>query len=165
MGKIADHIKKVLERNELHFETTHNKDTGLITFSFGVKGDNVRITVNVVVDEEMERYMVRCYPDWYVPKDKRLDILPMLNDKNITRWLTRVGVDPEDGELAFVWTVLCRGLKLNIDTTELHLYSTIQMADEETTDVMKAVYGGQSPAAPEPEAGTGPLPWTPRSDN
>lgn len=165
MGKITDHIKKVLERNALSFDTQHNNETDLITFVFGLKGDNVHIRVNIVVDEAMERYMVRCYPQWYVPKDKRLEILPILNEMNITRWLTRVGVDPEDGELAFVWTVLCKDLKLSIETTELYLYSTIQMADEETTEVMKAVYGGQSAATPEPEAGNGPLPWTPRSDN
>lgn len=165
MGKISDHIKRVLEKNDLHFDTRQNEEDSLTTFIFGIKGDNIHMRVNIVADEDGERYMIRCYPDWYVPKDRRADILSLLNSMNVSRWLTRVGLDPEDGELAYVWTVLCKGSILSEETTENYIYATINMADDETTEVLKAVYGGGYPATSDKESGEGMLPWTPRSDN
>ena len=168
MGKITDHIKRVLETNELVFEIRPDNDKQLTTFAFGIKGDHIHMRVNIVVDEETERYMIRCYPDWYVPKDKRAEILSLLNALNVSRWLTRVGMDPDDGELTYVYTVLCKGARLSEKNTEAYIYTAIGVADDETEEVIRTVYGGggsQSTPGNINENGAPSLPWTPRSDN
>lgn len=169
MGKITDHIKRVLEHNELVFETRPDHDNQWTTFAFGIKGDHIHMRVNIVVDEETERYMIRCYPDWYVPKDRRAEILSLLNALNMSRWLTRVGMDPEDGELTYVYTVLCKGVSLSEKNTEAYIYTAIGVADDETEEVIRTVYGGgahnNSGNPTDNGNGAGSLPWTPRSDN
>ena len=165
MAKIADQIENTLKSNDWNYERHYNDEDKYDVFIFGIRGENVHIRVHIIVDEEMERYMVRCFPDWYVPKNLREEAMKILNKLNGARWLTRGSIDPEDGELVFVSTVICSGVKLSDKSIDLIINTNIGVTDDETMEIMKGVFGNDNSSASPASSPEPTLPWTPRSDN
>lgn len=163
MAKLLDMIDSYLQENGLKYET-NDFDDGIKKINMIFKLEQFDINVTILVDEDDDRYLFSCSPSWRVPENKRQQVLTLINDENYRRWSSRIAIDPEDGELVFLNTVNCPGLRPTKKNFQFNFELIMTICEDTTQRIMKETLFDK----PEKPYGTndgGLLSWTPRTDN
>lgn len=108
---IAEAVKQYLDSEGWNYEI--NDREGLIMYGAGVTLPNGEFRSSFDADDGRERFGVYVYSAIYIPEAKRLAVAEYLTRVNYTRYLGKIEMDLDDGEIRSVATVTVEGSSLS----------------------------------------------------
>jgi hypothetical protein len=108
---IAEAVKQYLDHEGWNYET--NEREGLVMFGSGVTLPNGEFRSSFDADDGRERFGVYVYSAIFIPEAKRLAVAEYLTRVNYTRYLGKIEMDLDDGEIRSVATVTVEGSQLS----------------------------------------------------
>lgn len=116
---IADAVRHYLDNEGWKY--TSRESEGLVMFSAGVTLPNGEFRTSFDADDGDERFAVYVYSSVYIPESRRLAVVEYLTRVNYTRFLGKIEMDLDDGEIRSVTSVTVEGSHLSqamIDSLE-----------------------------------------------
>jgi hypothetical protein len=108
---IADAVRQYLDHDHWNYDT-HEKG-GLVMFTAGVNLPNGEFRVSFDADDAHARFGVYVYAPVYVPAAKRPAVAEFITRVNYIRFLGKIEMDLDDGEIRSVATVCVEGSHLS----------------------------------------------------
>jgi hypothetical protein len=108
---IADAVRQYLVHDGWNYETKERD--GLVMFGSGVTLPNGEFRASFDADDGRERFGVYVYSAIYIPEARRLAVAEYLTRVNYTRYLGKIEMDLDDGEIRSVATVTVEGSHLS----------------------------------------------------
>ena len=108
---IAEAVKQYLESEGWNYEI--NEREGLTMYGAGVTLPNGEFRTSFDADDGRERFGVYVYSAVFIPEAKRLAVAEYLTRVNYTRYLGKIEMDLDDGEIRSVATVTVEGSQLS----------------------------------------------------
>jgi hypothetical protein len=100
---IAEAVKQYLDQEGWNYEI--NERDGMTMYGAGVTLPNGEFRSSFDADDGRERFGVYVYSAIYIPEAKRLAVAEYLTRVNYTRYLGKIEMDLDDGEIRSVATV------------------------------------------------------------
>lgn len=100
---IAEAVKQYLDNEGWNYDI--NEREGLTMYGAGVTLPNGEFRSSFDADDGRERFGVYVYSAIYIPEAKRLAVAEYLTRVNYTRYLGKIEMDLDDGEIRSVATV------------------------------------------------------------
>lgn len=142
---IADAVRQYLDREGWNYEI--NEREGMVMFGAGVTLPNGEFRTSFDADDGRERFGVYVYSAIYIPEAKRLAVAEFLTRVNYTRYLGKIEMDLDDGEIRSVATVTVEGSQLSqamIDSLENAAHFNL---DGAYPGIMAIAFGDETPKA------------------
>ena len=108
---IADAVRQYLDHDGWHYDI--NERDGLVMFGSGVTLPNGDFRTSFDADDGRERFGVYVYSSVFIPEAKRMAVAEYLTRVNYTRYLGKIEMDLDDGEIRSVATVTVEGSQLS----------------------------------------------------
>ncbi|MEY2699410.1 MAG: hypothetical protein RIQ52_165 [Pseudomonadota bacterium] len=108
---IADAVRQYLDHDQWHYEVSERQ--GIVMFGASVTLPNGQFRCSFDADDDNERFGVYVYAPIFIPEDKRLAVAGYLTRVNYTRYLGKIEMDLDDGEIRSVATVVVDGSYLS----------------------------------------------------
>lgn len=109
--QVADAVRQYLDQEGWNYEV--NERTDLTMFVGDVTLPNGEFRSSFDADEGRESFGVYVYSTIYIPEAKRLAVAEYLTRVNYTRYLGKIEMDLDDGEIRSVATVTVEGSHLS----------------------------------------------------
>lgn len=99
MKPISKAVKTFLDTQGVEASYVRGEHAG--RFEFLCKVNNCAINVLIDVEEQQEFFVVKGTPDFAIPQEKIMQVLPVLNRCNRKNMFVKAQVDPQTGYLTF----------------------------------------------------------------
>lgn len=99
MQPISKVVKSFLDSQDIKASYVKGEHAGRFEFLCQVK--NCSINVQIDVEEQQEFFVVKGVPDFVVPQEKIMQVLPVLNQCNRKNMFVKAQVDSQTGYLTF----------------------------------------------------------------
>lgn len=108
---IADAVRHYLDTEGWKY-TPHDSE-GMVMFSAGVTLPNGEFRSSFDADDGNERFAIYVYSSVYIPESRRLAVAEFITRVNYTRFLGKIEMDLDDGEIRSVTSVTVEGSQLS----------------------------------------------------
>ena len=108
---VADAVRQYLDHDGWNYDVRERE--GVVMFGATVTLPNGEFRVSFDADDGLERFGVYVYSSIFIPEAKRLAVAEYLTRVNCTRYLGKIEMDLDDGEVRSVATVTVEGSALS----------------------------------------------------